>query len=86
MPLVKLLSFSTEVVLELIGVKKPEDAGVTEEEIKIMIAEGTLLGTFEEAERNIVDRVFRLGDMRAAALMTPRTQIDWLDLDRDDEY
>jgi putative hemolysin len=86
LPLVKLLSFSTEVVLELIGVKKPEDAGVTEEEIKIMIAEGTLLGTFEEAERNIVDRVFRLGDMRAAALMTPRTQIDWLDLDRDDEY
>ena len=86
MPRVKLLSFSTEVVLELIGVKKPEDAGVTEEEIKIMIAEGTLLGTFEEAERNIVDRVFRLGDMRAAALMTPRTQIDWLDLDRDDEY
>lgn len=86
MPMVKLLSVSTELALKAVGVKKPTDTGVTEEEIKIMIAEGTLMGTFEEAERDIVDRVFRLGDMRAAALMTPRTQIDWLDLERDNDY
>lgn len=86
MPIVKLLSISTEVVLKLAGVKKPTDAGVTEDEIKIMLAEGTLMGTFEETEKDIVDRVFRLGDMRASALMTPRTQIDWLDLERDNEY
>lgn len=86
LPVVKLLSVSTEVALRLVGVKKPQDSGVTEDEIKIMLAEGTLTGNFEEAEKDIVDRVFRLGDMRAAALMTPRTQIDWLDLDRDDDY
>ncbi|MGE4588027.1 MAG: hemolysin family protein [Acidaminococcaceae bacterium] len=86
MPMVKLLSLSTEFVLKAAGVKKPTDAGVTEDEIKIMIAEGTLMGTFEETEKDIVGRVFRLGDMRAAALMTPRTQIDWIDLDRDNEY
>lgn len=86
MPIVKLLSISTEVVLKVAGVKKPTDAGVTEDEIKIMLAEGTLMGTFEETEKDIVDRVFRLGDMRASALMTPRTQIDWLDLERDNEY
>ena len=42
-------------------------------------------GTFEEAERAIVDRVFSLGDMRASALMTPRTQVDWIDLEDDEE-
>ena len=86
MPMVKLLSISTDFALKIAGIKKPTDAGVTEDEIKIMLAEGTLMGTFEETEKDIVDRVFRLGDMRASALMTPRTQIDWLDLERDNEY
>lgn len=81
LPLIRLLSVSTEFVLKLLKVKAPADTGVTEEEIKIMIAEGTVIGTFEETERNIVDRVFRLGDMRVSALMTPRTQIDWIDLE-----
>ncbi|HIU64950.1 MAG TPA: HlyC/CorC family transporter [Candidatus Avacidaminococcus intestinavium] len=86
LPIVKLLGASTEFVLKLLGVQKPLNDGVTEDEIKIMLAEGTLTGMFEETEKDIVDRVFRLGDMRVAALMTPRTQIDWLDLDRDDDY
>lgn len=84
-PLVKLLSLSTEFVLKLIGAKEPDDSGVSEEEIKIMIAEGTAIGTFEETERDIVDRVFRLGDLRVSSLMTPRTQIDWIDLEESDE-
>ena len=86
LPIVKLLSWSTELSLKVLGIKKPDNDGVTEDEIKIMLAEGTLTGNFEVAEKDIVDRVFRLGDMKAAALMTPRTQIDWLDLERDDEY
>lgn len=85
-PLIQLLSISTEFVLKTMGVRAPGDAGVTEEEIKFLIAEGTALGTFEETEREIVDRVFRLGDMRVFSLMTPRTQIDWLDLEETDEY
>jgi putative hemolysin len=85
-PLIQLLSISTEFVLKIIGARAPADAGVTEEEIKFMIAEGAALGTFEETEREIVDRVFRLGDMRVFSLMTPRTQIDWLDLEETDEH
>lgn len=85
-PLVKLLSISTEFFLKTIGVKEVVDPGVTEEEIKIMISEGTAIGTFEETERDIVDRVFRLGDMRVSSLMTPRTQIDWLDLEESDKH
>lgn len=85
LPLVRLLSYSTEFTLKMLNIKEPADSGVTEEEIKLMIAEGTAVGTFEETERDIVDRVFRLGDMRVSALMTPRTQIDWLDLEDSDE-
>ncbi|EGO64482.1 hemolysin family protein [Acetonema longum] len=83
-PLVRLLSVSTEFALKALRVKEPIEPGVTEEEIKIMIAEGTAIGTFEETEKEIVDRVFRLGDMRVSALMTPRTQIDWIDLEEDE--
>lgn len=85
-PLVAILSASTEFALKLLRVKPATDSGVTEEEIKLMLAEGAATGTFEEAERNIVDRVFRLGDMRVASLMTPRTQVSWLDLEESDEY
>lgn len=85
-PVVRLLSASTEIILRLIGVKKPDEPPVTEEEIKIMIAEGAEYGTFEPAEKDLVDRVFRFGDMRVSAFVTPRTQIDWLDLEEDDAH
>ncbi|MBP2643818.1 MAG: corC 1 [Firmicutes bacterium] len=84
-PLINLLSVSTEFVLKTIGVKKPAESGVTEDEIKLLIAEGTAIGTFEETEKDIVDRVFRLGDMTVSALMTPRTHVDWIDLEDDDK-
>ncbi|HMM20047.1 MAG TPA: hemolysin family protein [Selenomonadales bacterium] len=83
-PLVRLLSASTEFALKVLRVKGPKEPGVTEEEIKIMISEGAAIGTFEETEREIVERVFRLGDLRVSALMTPRTQVDWIDLEDDD--
>lgn len=84
-PLVKLFSISMEFVIKLIGVKKPVEPGVTEEEIKIMIAEGAAIGTFEKTEKDIVVRVFRLGDTRVHSLMTPRTQVDWIDIEDNDE-
>lgn len=84
-PLIMVLSFSTEFTLKILGVKGPVESGVTEEEIKIMIAEGTAEGTFEETEKEIVGRVFRLSDLRMSSLMTPRTQIDWLDLEKTTE-
>jgi len=80
-PVVWLLSVSTDAVLSLLRVKKFEDSPVTPEEITVMMEQGEMVGVFEEAETDIVQSVFRLGDLRAGALMTPRTDIDWLDLE-----
>lgn len=80
-PLVKLLSLSTQLVLAVIRAKPPDEPPVTEEEIKVMIGQGAQYGVFEESEREMVENIFQLSDMRAGALMTPRVQIEWLDLE-----
>ncbi|MEI6065174.1 MAG: hemolysin family protein [Pseudanabaena sp. ELA748] len=80
-PVVYLLSVSTESLLSILGIQANEESQVTEEEIKVMIAQGAESGMFEEAEHDMVERVFRLGDRPIKSLMTPRTEIDWLDLD-----
>ncbi len=77
-PVVWLLSFSTESVLRLLGVRKNTELSVTEEEIKLMIEQGTEAGVFAEAEQDMVMNVFRLADRRIGALMTPRHEIVWL--------
>ena len=80
-PVVYLLSASTDFVVRLLGIRPSTAPQVTEEEIKVLIEQGTEAGTFEEAEQDMVERVFRLGDRRVSALMTPRPEIVWLDLD-----
>ncbi|BAZ50749.1 putative hemolysin [Nostoc sp. NIES-4103] len=80
-PAVYLLSASTEMVLRLLGITPSVEPQVTEEEIKILIEQGTEAGTFEEAEQDMVERVFRLGDRPVSYLMTPRPDIVWLDLE-----
>ena len=80
-PAVGLLSYSTDLILRLLGIVPSTDPQVTEEEIKVLIEQGTEAGTFEEAEQEMVERVFRLGDRRVNALMTPRPDIVWLDLE-----
>lgn len=80
-PIVYLLSASTDLVLRILGITPSEEPQVTEEEIKILIEQGTEAGTFEEAEQDMVERVFRLGDRPVTYLMTPRPDIVWLDLD-----
>ncbi|MGM3308170.1 hemolysin family protein [Anabaena sp. WFMT] len=80
-PVVYLLSASTDAVLRLLGITPSNEPQVTEEEIKILIEQGTEAGTFEEAEQDMVERVFRLGDRPVTYLMTPRPDIVWLDLD-----
>jgi putative hemolysin len=54
---------------------------ITEEEIRVLIEQGTQAGTFEESEQEMVSRVFRLGDRSIKSLMTPRTEVAWLDID-----
>lgn len=80
-PIVHLLSLATDAVLRLLGMRPSTEPQVTEEEIKVLIEQGTEAGTFEEAEQDMLNRVFRLGDRRVSALMTPRPDIIWLDLD-----
>jgi putative hemolysin len=80
-PFVKFLSFSTESVLRLMGVQVSNEPSVTEEEIQLLIDQGTQAGVFEEAEHDMVEGVFSLADQRVYSLMTPRPDIVWLDID-----
>lgn len=80
-PIVYLLGVSTDALLSLLGVKSNQSSPITEEEIKVLIEQGTQAGMFEEAEQEMVERVFRLGDRPIKTLMTPRTAIAWLDVD-----
>ncbi|MDO9627427.1 MAG: hemolysin family protein [Methanobacteriaceae archaeon] len=80
-PVVSLLSFSTDSLLRLIGSKKESSDKVTEDEIKLLIKEGLKAGTVEKEEEDIIKRVFRLDQQKVGSLMTPKTEIIWLDLD-----
>jgi putative hemolysin len=79
-PLVVILSRSTEAVLWIMRVKKTNEPPVTEEDIKIMLEEGTEAGIFEKAEMSMVEGVFDLGDRRVESLMTHRSDVIALDL------
>ena len=80
-PVVHLLSRSTDALLRLMGVSTETGPDVSEDEIKAMIRQGAETGVFEEAEHDMMQRVMRLGDRAIKTLMTPRTEICWLDLD-----
>lgn len=79
-PFIHLLSLSTEGILRLIGLRPSSEPPITEEEINVLIEEGTQIGTFEAAEQDMIERIFRLGDRRVSALMTHRPDIVWLDI------
>lgn len=80
-PIVALLSGSTNLVLRFLGVRPSTDPEVTEEDLRSMLDQGTENGIFEESEQNMVERIFRLSDRSVSALMTPRTEIIFLDVD-----
>jgi len=69
----------------IFNIKKSTDDAVTEEEIKTMISEGTEAGTIEEEEREIIERVFHLGDRNITSLMTHRSDIIWFDLEDNED-
>jgi putative hemolysin len=82
-PLVWLLSSLSATFFKLFNIKQSSDSQVTEEEIKAMINEGSELGAIEEEEKDIIERVFHLGDRNITSLMTHRTDIVWFDLGED---
>jgi putative hemolysin len=75
-----LLSASTEGLIRLLRVRPPDEPAVTEEDVAALLDAGTAAGIFHEEEHDLVERVFWLGDQRVANIMTPRRQIEWLDL------
>jgi putative hemolysin len=79
-PLVKLMSNGTDLILTLFGIKPTNEPPITEEELQVLIDQGTRAGVFEEAEQDMVEGVFSLGDTRVYSVMTPRTEIVWLDV------
>ena len=80
-PLVRLLSISTEVVLRVLGVRKPSGPEVTEEDVRVLLGQATREGVFEEEEQDMVESVFRLADRRVSVLMTPRPDIVAVDVE-----
>ncbi|MDR3536060.1 MAG: hemolysin family protein [Acetobacteraceae bacterium] len=78
-PIVWLLGHSSALVLRLFGVQRAPQQTVTEEELKALLAEGTQAGVLEIEERDMIERVLRLADKPVRAIMTPRTELAWID-------
>jgi putative hemolysin len=84
-PIVALLNWLSNIFILLFSIKSSPEGNVTEDEIKAIINEGTEQGTIEEAEQEIIERVFHLGDRNITSLMTHRSDIIWFDLNETEE-
>jgi putative hemolysin len=80
-PFVRLLSFSTDAILGLMGKRDEGNQAVTEEEIHAMLEEGSEAGVIEQQEHDMVRNVFRLDDRQIGSLMIPRADITYLDVE-----
>lgn len=84
-PIVWLLARSSDALIKLFGIRASTEPPVTEEEVELLLQQGTQAGVFEETERAMVEGVFDLGERRANELMTPRHRVVFLDVEQDDE-
>ena len=84
-PLTRLLSGSTNLGIKIFNIDVTKEPSITEEELKGYIQEGRQTGVFDEAEQTMVSGVFRFTDRRVDAIMTPHTELDWIDLNDDNE-
>jgi putative hemolysin len=84
-PAVGILTSATNVVMRVFGIKGEADPNLTEDEIKALISQGAETGAVGATEENIVQRVFQLGDQRVSSIMTPRPDIEWIDVDASEE-
>ena len=81
-PFVKVLTVSSDFLMRLMNLRSEREQQVTEEEITGMLREGTQAGLFEKSEHDMVTRALRLDDLRLGALMTPRADLEFLDLEQ----
>ncbi len=84
-PLVLLSTWSTKVVVTMMGIRMGEGEPVSEEEIRVLLRQGALSGTIDKEEPDLINNVFELNDLTAADSMTPRTQLVWIDLEDKEE-
>jgi putative hemolysin len=84
-PIVAFLTGATNLVLRVFGIKGEAEPNLTEDEIKALISQGAETGAVGITEENIVQRVFQLGDQRVSAIMTPRPDIEWIDVEAGEE-
>lgn len=84
-PIVWLLNRTSNLFFKLFNIKQSKDDHVTEDEIKAIISEGTEAGTIEEEEKEIIERIFHLGDRNITSLMTHRSDIVWFDQQDNEE-
>jgi putative hemolysin len=83
-PIAEVMRISTSGLLSLVAMPPKEAAGITEDEVKTLIAEGTQAGVFEKAEQEMVERLFHLADRSVRSIMVPRPDVVWLDLTQSD--
>jgi putative hemolysin len=79
-PAVWLLDASTRLVFRILGQSTASESRVTDEEIRTLVAEAESAGVLEKGEREMIAGVMRLADRAVVGLMTPRTDVDWLDI------
>lgn len=84
-PVLSLFFGLSKNILLFLGMNTDFEETVTEDEVKDLIEQGTEDGTIEKAEQDMVESIFSLGDQTAYSLMTPRTQMLWLDLEDSDK-
>ena len=84
-PVVWLLDGSSAIIFRLMGLRRDTQNPVTAEELQMIFAEATKSGVIEENERAIIASVVRLADRPVREVMTPRTEVDWLGRDADEE-
>lgn len=84
-PLVLILSKSTNGVLAILRIKHDENTAITEEEIELMLEESRVEGNIEKEEEDIIKRVFKMDEQKVDVIMTPRSEIIWIDLEDSDE-
>jgi putative hemolysin len=80
-PLVWLLSASSDTILRVLRLSRSEEPPVTDAEIEVLMEQGAEAGVFHESEQEIVANVLRLDEQRVVAIMTPRKDIEFLDLE-----
>jgi putative hemolysin len=84
-PIVWLLNKTSNLFFSIFNINRNKDESVTEEEIKAIITEGTESGTIEEEEKEMIERIFHLGDRNITSLMTHRSDIIWFDMNDNEE-